>query len=89
MNRECDRSGEYARAVALSGKLWIVTLEADDMEAATTTLKQIGPTTFRTDAPDTVVNSGVECLVEFVVDASGRAASVSLENGADRMRRVE
>lgn len=84
-----DRSGEYARVVVLGGKLRIVTLEADDVEAATTTLNQIGPTTFRTEAPDNAFNSGVECLVEFVVDAAGRVTAVSLENGADRMRRVE
>ena len=84
-----DRTGEYARVVALGGKLRIITLEVDDIEAATTTLRQTGPTTFRTEAPDHVFNSGVECLVEFVVDASGRVTSVALENGADRMRRVE
>jgi D-alanyl-D-alanine carboxypeptidase len=84
-----DRTGEYARAVVLGGKLRIITLEADDIEAATTTLRQIGPTTFRTEAPDHVFNSGVECLVEFVADASGRVTAVTMENGADRMRRVE
>jgi D-alanyl-D-alanine carboxypeptidase len=84
-----DRSGEYARVVALGGKLRIITLEADDIDAATTTLQQIGPAKFRTEAPDQVFNSGVECLVEFVADASGRVTAVLLENGADRMRRVE
>ncbi len=84
-----DRTGEYARVVALGGKLRIITLEVDDIEAATTTLRQVGPTTFRTEAPDHVFNAGVECLVEFVTDASGRVTSVTLENGADRMRRVE
>jgi CubicO group peptidase (beta-lactamase class C family) len=84
-----DRSGDYARVVVLGGKLRIIDLEADDVDAATTTLKRIGPTTFLTVAPDSVITSGVESLVEFKLDASGRATSVSLESGSYRLHRVE
>ncbi len=84
-----DRSGDCARVVVLSGKLRIIDLETDDVETATTTLKQIGPTTFRTEARDNAITSGVESLIEFTMDASGRAASVAFESGSYRMRRVE
>ena len=57
----------------MSGKLRIIDLETDDVETATTTLKQIGPTTFRTEARDNAITSGVESLIEFTMDASGRA----------------
>ena len=76
-----DRWGNYSRVVALGGKLRIIGLEADDIEPATTTLKQIGPTTFRTEAPGTVLYSGVECRGEFMLDAAGRVTSVRLEDG--------
>lgn len=84
-----DRSGDYARIVVLGGKLRIIDLEADDVDAATTTLKKLGPTTFLTEARDNVITSGVQSLVEFKLDASGRAISVSLESGSYRLYRVE
>jgi len=85
-----DRSGDYARIVVLGGKLRIIDLEVDDVEAATTTLKQIGSTRFLTEARDSVITSGVQSLVEFKLDASGRrATSVSLESGSYRLYRAE
>ena len=84
-----DRSGSYARVVVLGGKLRIIGLEADDVDAATTTLKPIGPNKFLTEARDTAITSGVQSLVEFKLDASGRATSVSLESGAYSLHRVE
>ena len=84
-----DRSGDYSRVVVLGGKLRIIDLEVDDVDAATTTLKQIGPAKFLTEARDSVITSGVQSLVEFQFDASGRATSVSLESGSYRLHRVE
>jgi CubicO group peptidase (beta-lactamase class C family) len=84
-----DRSGEDTRIVALGGKLRMIGLESDDIENATTTLKQTGPTTFLTQARDSAITSDVEAIVEFTVDPSGRAKSVTVENGSYRLRRVE
>jgi D-alanyl-D-alanine carboxypeptidase len=83
-----DRWGGHVRVVALGGKLRIISLESDDIETETITLKQIGPTTFLSQAPDSA-DSDVESLVEFTVDPSGRATSLTRENGSDRLRRVE
>jgi CubicO group peptidase (beta-lactamase class C family) len=84
-----DRSGDYVRIATIDGKLRIIALETDDVETATTTLKQTGPTTFMTEARDTAVTGGVESVVEFAVDASGRATSYTGENGSYRLYRVE
>jgi len=84
-----DRSGGHTRVVALGGKLQMIDLGTDDVESATTTLKQTGPTTFLAQARENVYGSGVEAAVEFKLDASGRATEISLEDGADRLRRVE
>jgi CubicO group peptidase (beta-lactamase class C family) len=84
-----DRSGDQARVVVLGGKLQMIALEVDDIESAITPLKQTGPTTFLTEARDSTITSGVAATVEFIPDDSGRVTSMTLENGADRMRRVE
>ena len=74
--------------VVLSGRLCIVGLDADDIETATTTLKQIGPTKFLTQVADSAIVD-VESVVEFTMDPSGRATSFTDENGSLRLRRVE
>jgi len=84
-----DRSDSYARVVVLGGKLQIIDLETDDVETATTTLKQIGRLAFRTQARDNVITSGIESVIEFTLDGSGRAASFSVENGSYRYRRAD
>ena len=83
-----DRSGEETRVVALGGKLRMIGLESDDIDIATTTLKQTGPTTFITEARDSAITSDVESVIEFTMDGSGRAESVTVENGSYRLRRV-
>ena len=75
--------------VALGGKLRMIDLETDDVESATTTLKQTGLTTFLAQARENLYGSGVEAAVEFKLDASGRATEVSAEDGSYRLRRVE
>jgi CubicO group peptidase (beta-lactamase class C family) len=84
-----DRSNGYVRVVVLGGKLQMIALETDDVEAATTTLHQVGPTTFRTQVRDNVHMFNVEALVEFTMDASGRATEFTDEDGGWRYRRVE
>ena len=74
--------------VALGGKLRMIGLESDDIDIATTTLKQTGPTTFITEARDSAITSDVESVIEFTMDGSGRAESVTVENGSYRLRRV-
>lgn len=83
-----SRWGGYARVVALSGRLRIIGLDADDIEAAIITLKQIGPARFLTQAGDSAF-SDIESVVEFTMDPSGRATSFTEENGSYRLHRVE
>jgi len=83
-----DRWGGYARVVALSGRLRIIGLDADDIETAVTTLKQIGPTRFLTQVGNSAILD-VESVVEFTMDPSGRATSFTDENGSLRLHRVE
>jgi hypothetical protein len=83
-----DRWGGYARAVVLSGQLRIIGLDSDDIETATTTLKQIGPTRFLTQVGDSAILD-VESVVDFTMDPSGRATSFTDEDGSLRLHRVE
>jgi CubicO group peptidase (beta-lactamase class C family) len=84
-----DRSGDFARVVTIGGKLRVIYLETDDIETATTTLKQTGPAKFLTEAREGTYGSGVESVTEFTLDASGRATSFTTENGAYRYRRAD
>lgn len=82
-------TGEPVRAVVLGGKLRLIDLENDDVEKGTTTLKQTGPTTFLTEHPNDAANDEGQSVVEFQLDATGRAISYTWESGAYRLQRVE
>lgn len=82
-------SGDFTRAVVLGGKLRLINLEADDVEKATTTLKRTGPNAFLTEHPNEPANDEGQSVVEFQLDANGRAISFTEQSGAYRAHRVE
>ena len=59
-----DRWGGCARVVVLSGKLRIINLDSDDIETATTTLRQIGPIRSLTQVGGSAIVD-VDSVVEF------------------------
>jgi hypothetical protein len=81
--------GDFTRAVVLGGKLRLINLEADDVEKATTTLKRTGPNTFLTEHPNEPANDEGQSVVEFQLDASGRAISFTEHSGAYRAHRAD
>jgi CubicO group peptidase (beta-lactamase class C family) len=85
-----DRSGELAHVLlGADGRLQLLSPEADDIVASALPLRQTGPTRFVTQAPARALTSGVESIVEFAVDGSGRATGFKVENGAYGYRRVD
>ncbi len=85
-----DRSGELVYVlVGADGRLQLLSPEADDIAASALPLRQTGPTRFVTQAPAKALTWGVESVVEFTVDGSGRATGFKVENGAYGFRRVD
>ncbi|HNQ24207.1 MAG TPA: serine hydrolase [Phycisphaerae bacterium] len=83
-----NRWGEHLRVAIVGGKLCVLAIEADDIQAGTTTLERLGPTTFRTHVGELRMGGDVEDVVEFAVDAEGHATSFTKESGAYRFHRV-
>jgi CubicO group peptidase (beta-lactamase class C family) len=84
-----DRGGESAYVAVADGRLQLLDPESDDIEAGALPLRQTGTHRFVTEAPPSAGTSGIASVVEFQVDASGRATSFTVENGAYRYRRAE
>ena len=83
-----DRWGSYQRVVVLGGQLRVIDLDADDIDAGTTTLKQIGPTTFISQIPDSAVFNA-ESIIKFKMESAGCAASFTDEDGSHLLQRVK
>ena len=74
--------------MVLGGQLRVIDLDADDIDAGTTTLKQIGPTTFISQIPDSAVFNA-ESIIKFKMESAGCAASFTDEDGSHLLQRVK